>query len=447
MIPVGTGVEPTITPDYVLSRTLSPQYVEQLKSPCLSLMLNGNANGTHTLRFYGGGRSFGNGSTFNEGELTDLINIARAGLRLTAWGTEGEWNETTDRYRFSQSQSVQSLLPELYQLAWRGSSLWAATITKLSGGPADADAVTELMRRHGTVHLALKESPSHILPIALFYDYPFTPDLPKDQQKLCPSFIASLASDDLAAEPCFVGDCPSRTRGDTICPSGFWGYRHAIGLPPSIGAQQSSPGEIPPYILMSGEAAITAGVSTDPKMRSRSPHLRRLRDDTGVPINVYDTCEGTVRALQANRAPVVYFYCHGGVHNIEGPFIQVGPTGGARIAYTSVRTIRWGDPRPIVFINGCHTTAVSPERAFNLVQAFISESSASGVIGTEITIFESLATSFAEAFFREFVVKKYPVGEAIRRARLSLLRHSRNPLGLVYIPFVLPSLRLWSQEQ
>jgi len=80
------------------------------------------------------------------------------------------------------------------------------------------------------------------------------------------------------------------------------------------------------------------------------------------------------------------------------------------------------------------------------VQAFVSESSASGVIGTEITIFESLATSFAEAFFEEFVAKKRSAGEAIRRARLSLLHRWRNPLGLVYIPFVLPDLHLWPRE-
>jgi hypothetical protein len=170
-----------------------------------------------------------------------------------------------------------------------------------------------------------------------------------------------------------------------------------------------------------------------------------LQDTTRVSVDVHDTRDDTVAALMASRAPVVYFYCHGGFHAIEGPFIQVGPIDGPRIAYTSVRTVRWDIPRPIVFINGCHTTAVSPERAFSLVQAFISESSASGVIGTEITIFESLATLFAEAFFEEFVVKKRSAGEAIRRARLSLLHRWRNPLGLVYIPFVLPDLHLWPQ--
>jgi hypothetical protein len=446
VIPVGMGGEPTITPDYILSRTLSPRYLAQIEPPRLSMMLNANADGTHTLRFYGDGRPFGNGSTFGEGELTDRIKVARAGLRLAAWGTESDWDEKKDKYRFRIPQSVAFMLPDLYELARRGHSMWATTITKLAGGRKEADDLAKLMERHGSVHLALKENASHILPIALFYDYAFTRGIPKEQQKLCPSFLNSLAADDLADEPCFVGNCPSRTRGDTICPSGFWGYRHAIGLPPSIGAQQSSPAEIPPFILTTEEAAVTAGVSTDPKMSSRIAHVRRLKEITGVPVDVHDTCADTVAALAASRAPVVYFYCHGGLDPIDGAFIQVGPTDDRQyIAYADVRAVQWEKPRPIVFINGCHTTAVSPEQAFNLVQAFVSESSASGVIGTEITIFESLATSFAEAFFKEFVVKKRSAGEAIRRARLSLLHSWRNPLGLVYIPFVLPDLhlRLW----
>jgi hypothetical protein len=448
VIPVGMGTEPTITPDYILSRTLSPRYLAQMESPRLSLMLNANVDGTHTLRFYGDGRS--HSSMFGEGELTYQINLARAGLRLAAWGAESEWDERKDKYRFRIPQSVVSVLPDLYQLAWRGRNMWDATMTKLAGGPEEADDLAKQMQRHGSVHLALKENASHILPIALFYDYEFTPDIPKEQQKLCPSFLNSLAADDLADEPCFVGDCPSRTKGDTICPSGFWGYRHAIGLPLSIGAQQSSPAEIQPFILTTEEAFVTAGMSTDPTMSRRIAHARRLKDITGVPVNVHDTRDGTMAALATSRAPVVYFYCHGGFHPIEGPFIQVGPTGGPRIAYTNVRKVRWDkpiQPRPIVFINGCHTTAVSPEQAFDLVRAFVSESSASGVIGTEITIFESLAMSFAEAYFEEFVVKKRSAGEAIRRARLSLLHHWRNPLGLVYIPFVLPDLHLWPREQ
>ena len=98
----------------------------------------------------------------------------------------------------------------------------------------------------------------------------------------------------------------------------------------------------------------------------------------------------------------------------------------------------------IVFINGCHTTDLDPEQTINLVEAFVRRGGV-GVIGTEITIFEPLACSFAEECLRQFMVEKLSIGEAIRKSRLKLLKEG-NPLGLVYTPFVLPSLHILEQS-
>ena len=70
------------------------------------------------------------------------------------------------------------------------------------------------------------------------------------------------------------------------------------------------------------------------------------------------------------------------------------------------------------------------------------------MIGTEITIFEPLAVKFAEECLQRFLgappyKEGMPIGEAVRGARLELLRLG-NPLGLVYIPFVMASLRMLS---
>ena len=96
--------------------------------------------------------------------------------------------------------------------------------------------------------------------------------------------------------------------------------------------------------------------------------------------------------------------------------------------------------RPLVFINGCHTTALTPERALDLVTSFVENANAAGVIGTEITIFEPLACEFAEHSLKWFLDGE-PIGECVRRARVALLA-KHNPLGLVYIPFVLGSTSL-----
>jgi hypothetical protein len=74
------------------------------------------------------------------------------------------------------------------------------------------------------------------------------------------------------------------------------------------------------------------------------------------------------------------------------------------------------------------------------VSYLIATSRAAGVIGTEITVFEPLASAFAEDCLRRFLAGD-ALGWAIRDARLALLK-AGNPLGLVYLPYALPSLQL-----
>lgn len=74
------------------------------------------------------------------------------------------------------------------------------------------------------------------------------------------------------------------------------------------------------------------------------------------------------------------------------------------------------------------------------ITPFIENANAAGVIGTEITIFEPLASAFGEECLRRFLSSS-TIGESVRGARLKLLKDG-NPLGLVYIPYVLSNLRL-----
>ena len=127
------------------------------------------------------------------------------------------------------------------------------------------------------------------------------------------------------------------------------------------------------------------------------------------------------------------------------PFLVLGPpdSDGLDSAYLVDEEIVWGDPppRPLVFINGCHTTALGPEELGDLVGGFVKDANAVGVIGTEVTVFEPLACTFAESMLATFLAGTMTVGAAIRRARFDLLR-ARNPLGLVYVPFVAADTRL-----
>ena len=184
----------------------------------------------------------------------------------------------------------------------------------------------------------------------------------------------------------------------------------------------------------------------------RSPHLELLDDHKGsleqlrpgLAWEYAATREEVFKSLKGSPH-VVYFYCHGGLQR-DAPYLQVGsPQNPGRILPSNLTAykIAWENPRPLVFLNGCHTTAVQPLQALDFVSRFVAKCNCAGVIGTEITIFEQLATVFAQECLRRFFAGQ-SIGEAVRGARLKLLNEG-NPLGLVYIPFVLGGLKLVSQ--
>jgi hypothetical protein len=319
-------------------------------------------------------------------------------------------------------------------LAISGYILYNAVVDKLSGGRKSTDALARIMLAPGTVQLALGASSTQVIPAAMFYDHPL--DTQADH-KLCDAIRVALKSGRaLETTACFQGACPSQAGPDalrTVCPSGFWGFRHALGLPVSM-----AEGDVPAEIRLRGSPQIVVGVATNLDRLTRHMEiLRGLRADLGWR---YAATRATILAELKNAQPdVVYFYCHGGTAN-NVPYLQVGS--GEYIEGSNLRAhkVDWSASHPLIFINGCHTTAVDPEQVINFVQDFVGIGGV-GVIGTEVTVFEPLACDFAEVLLGEFLRTDVSIGAAVRSARLRLLAQG-NPLGLAYTPFVLPGLRL-----
>ncbi|MCA9972545.1 MAG: hypothetical protein KC425_20125 [Anaerolineales bacterium] len=431
--------------DYTLSRTLNGHQLQAMGETKLSVMLNDNGNGTHGFRLFGE-HDFKQDVAVGEGEVATYVNLARGAMRKAAWGDEAEFEEAKVKlYRYADGkQDMAQLRLDLIRFAQRGFSFFTDLIMRLAGageGAPDPWTLRDWLRAPGQVQFATKQNANLVVPVALFYDYPLDDGLPLDAYSLCETFTAALQSGERLSETaCFRGACPQYDDDTVICPSGFWGYRHQIGLPVSL--PDTAP-DAAVKIQAAGAPALAVGISTDPAFEKRDAHLQALQA-MGFGWELADTRDDTLALLKKTQAQVVYFYCHGGVAAGQ-PFLSVGPKGGARIKANAFfnKGIRWQEPKPLVVINGCHTTALSPEAAMNLVRPLVGLSHAAGVIGTEITIFEPIAVAFAEAFFGAFLGEKRPLGEAVRLARLRMLQ-DWNPLGLVYIPFALPGLRLAS---
>lgn len=419
--------------DFTLAPRLDPRHLSRIPEYALSVLLNQGEDGTHSLTVKA--KRFSDAATFDPVELEALVGRARRALRKAAWDSEDAW-QTGIEYRYLQP-SPEKLRRDLVTLAIWGIRFYAAVCDRLAG-ESSLEELEEATRAPGFVQIALKRSPRHLLPAAMLYDYLGLSDT-KDIEAydLCPAILEALAEEAaLADTPCFQGDCPSRGSETTVCPSGFWGYRHALGIPVTL---QGAP-DAPLEIEYRGEASLGVAVCTDPQFTLRAEHegaLRTLRPS----LRYADTRADALALLKDPSAQVLYFYCHGGIDK-DVPFIRVGALSEDPITAVTLlnQRVRWDEPRPLVFLNGCHTTGLEPEQALEFVSALVRRSRAAGVIGTEITVFEPLARAFAEDCLGRFLAGA-PLGWAVRDARLALLS-SGNPLGLVYLPYALPSLQL-----
>jgi hypothetical protein len=421
--------------EYAINRSLSPQTLNEIQEHRLSVMLNDNPRDeTVQFRFLGaeGSNNLKLDASLGEAQTSTLIDEARDSLRRVAWGSEGEWSGDVHTYRYGSRPSDTMFAKDLVSLARAGFRLYDAIAVVLE--KSARAGLEELLLAPGLLQIAVKESAGSAWPAALVYDQPFDPDL---ECTICPAFLLALENNwPLEETACFRGGCPSRAFSNVVCPSGFWGFRHMIGVPVS----RRGGDDVPTSLGCSHSPGVGVAISCDPQFVRWPAHSTRLAElMEWNPSGAARTRAATFDMLkQPNH--LVYFYCHGGIDG-RLPYLRVGPPNEAVITRASLRgnRIAWTQPGPLVFINGCHTAALNPAAAFDLVSGFIS-ARAAGVIGTEITIFEPLACAFAETFFQEFLLAGANVGHAVQRARLRLLQEQRNPLGLVYVPYALASL-------
>jgi len=428
--------------DYSLARVIDLSLLKRLTPHQASLMLSAEDDRNITFSFFAknGDEVIKRDASYDVLEIADSIEKARGALRRVAWGDDGLW-ESRKRYRYERPIEPAQLRDDLITLALEGYRLYDVLVDRLTRSRDDAKGIAAIMREPGLVQIAIKETPRHLIPTAIFYDLPLDTGLSRERYALCRDYLEGMQGGAaLEACRCFNGACitAARSNGDNvICPGGFWGFRHALSFPVSLPYGMDSVTEI----ASTGKPRFIVGVSTDPEFTLREQHQSTLK--SLVPSENWklgSDRRAILDLLKANDTEFVYFYCHGGVY--EGTaFIQVGSVSEVAITRENLRNenICWHNSTPLVMINGCRTAEVDPSRAVEFVSAFL-RSNAAGVIGSEITLFEPLACSFAEEFFRHFV-EGATVAKAVRDSRLALLKRG-NPLGLAYIPFCLGSLQI-----
>jgi hypothetical protein len=420
--------------DYTLTAGL--RNVSFLPARTLHILTNQNLDGTHCLIING---KASDPLVFNlhDDQVGDAIKAARQALRHIHMK---EYPQAPGSTRAPEpdnlldkenGKSKEKFIEDLQRLATLG---WNLSV--MLSNQQDWQAK---LQEPATMQVSRTAGSTFVFPWALVYDIPL---LHYEQARLCPLVQKWDEVKTLIAAS--TRRCPyenQHTQGNTLCPFGFWGIKHVIEQPPSMPEGRALPLQIQ---AAHNPAELVVGFSLQLNEKQTMDHLDELK--AHFKVLPYHSLKQIPDALKPS-VEIVYFYCHGGRAMVPGtgqatPYLEVG-VGGENEQFqpgdvTAWRMTvwppdHWRETSPLVFLNGCHTTELTPELLVNFVDGF-TRASAAGVIGTEITVLQPLASEAAAQFFSHFQRDNMNVGQALQQMRMHFLMKG-NLLGLAYTPY------------
>jgi hypothetical protein len=394
----------------------------------------------------------------NDEKMRTAIHAARKGLESVHFDVIGGGPLTKPQKFTKLNQQNGKSFPQFREDICTLAPFGYRLLVSLFGNATDErkQLIQFLQAGPARIQVARTMGSQMIFPWALIYDIPLGSDPGEyhDCQILTewPSEISKLET----GEP---ADCPYSASHtiNTICPFGFWGIRHIIEHPPSV----ADNGEMHLWIQPKAHPRkMVIGLSTALESKITQDHLQKLKSNLSPCSSIdcitrQELCEG----LKQNDLEFLYFYCHGkhgditpsGNNLAETTYLEIGKGDQIKVEdlsswsdYYWDASQHWRSDSPLVFINGCHTMDITPDDLVTFVDS-LAGANAAGVIGTEITVAQSLASEVAEAFFGQLNQNR-TVGEALRTMRLQLLAKG-NLLGLAYTPYCCADLRILRPQQ
>ena len=300
-----------------------------------------------------------------------------------------------------------------------------------------------------------------VLPWAALYDRKYIPEAPgKDDHGAC---LAALPGPDgeLPFKRCGASpDCllsqehknlrlaqnePPYTEDTVVCPLHFWGFKHLVEIPAQqVPKSEASAKEQVDCITAGDQVQLAVGYNEHFDLHEQHlKELQQLASGTAPPAiwKSKSQPQAVLNMLEEATLDLVYFYCHAYASREENyypPYLDFGSS----LPITSDlldHEVPW-QHHPLVFLNGCGTAGFNPGAISPFIEKFVQDRRAGGVIGTEIPVWEQLASEFSRRFLENFLTGA-SVGAALLRARRELLAQN-NPLGLVYTLYGPTELKL-----
>jgi hypothetical protein len=170
-------------------------------------------------------------------------------------------------------------------------------------------------------------------------------------------------------------------------------------------------------------------------VRKQEAFWERLALGVKTRVNRADVLDALRNAATPDQ--ILYFYCHAisaKLTDENGPDASCLELSDAAI---TLKDLRLKAPakiqlpgNPLVFINACQSSKLSPTFYDGFVPYFMSKG-ARGVIGTECDTPAYFAMEWAHRFFERFLSGQ-PLGEAFLELRQQFMKDHLNPLGLLY---------------
>jgi hypothetical protein len=386
-------------------------------------------------------------------DLKDYVQAARDSMISAATPQQPPNDPLRWLYRFAAIEGPQNAgNPALYldamrKLAAAGRDLWG----KIFKGETRTALGTTLGAGPATIHVA------HMLlnatiPWAIIYDADFDDGRDGEPGVAYEACTAPLGDQGQLKEmPCGTdGSCPlsperqaARKAGEkkpqrdtVICPLHFWGFRHLIEVPPRQVVRREPLPAPAPEIAAASPPRIVIGYHTG--LKTAANHVAELRRVfAGPPVLGAAGDDITARwklieALRGDDVDLVYLFCHtrGGQYAAEKVKIPELALADGRIKPVQLHHTPPWSRRPLVVLNGCNTAGFSADAVSEFIEELVTNRGASGVLATEVPVFEPLASELGQTFLTEFLGGR-PAGQALLEARRRLLA-KLNPLGLIY---------------